>query len=89
VAAMTVAAERQLGPPASRLPGAPEPHCKHQSWPASNGEPQLAQTRCDAAGVGWSGSGAEPCGAAPGASGDGCSESASTGGSASNVFTEC
>src|ERR1700677_2854791 len=86
---MTAVAERQLGPPASRLPGAPAPHCRHQSWAPSSGEPQLAQTRCDAAGVGWSGSGAEPCGAAPGAAGDGCSGAASTRGSASNVVTGC
>jgi hypothetical protein len=31
VTANTVVAERQPGPPASRLPGTAAPHCRHQS----------------------------------------------------------
>ncbi len=85
MAARIVAAERQLGPPVSRLPGAPAPHCRHQSWALPIGAPQFAQAGCDAAGED---SGAELGGAAPGASVvDGCSGVTTAGGSASNVFT--
>jgi hypothetical protein len=80
-----VAAERQLGPLVLRLPGAPAPQCRHQSWALSIGAPQFAHL--GGAGVD---SGAGVDGGAPGVSVvGGCSGVASTGGSASVVFTDC
>jgi hypothetical protein len=50
VAPMIAVAERQLGEP--RLPGAPAPHCRHQSWSPAIAAPHFAHARCVAPGAG-------------------------------------
>src|SRR5271166_1947517 len=80
-APMIAAAGRQLGAP--RLPGAPAPHCMHQSWPAAIAAPQFAQIRCTGAAGGEPADvdgapGADPsAGAAAGGGEDDDGESAS------------
>ena len=64
--------------------GAPAPHCRHQSWPASIGAPQLAQARCSAA----SGAPGGDCGSAPGCPDGACSASGADLRSASKVATD-